>query len=122
MRGRLCVRAIGIDTLALPRAEGDSNICKLIRDGIKPAADMGDFARAEAAQLLAGGIVEGNQIWGFYRIGACDLLCHQLRVGPHFYGFYAKLGCDIETAKQCGVLCDIVCAVWEAFSKLHRWD
>jgi hypothetical protein len=49
MRGRLCVRAIGIDSLALSRAEGDSNICKLIRDGIKPAADMGDFPGAEAA-------------------------------------------------------------------------
>jgi hypothetical protein len=48
MRGRLCVRAIGIDTLALPGAEGDANICKLIRDGIKPAADMGDFPGPKA--------------------------------------------------------------------------
>jgi hypothetical protein len=48
MRRRFCVRAIGIDTLALPGAEGDSNICKLIRDGIKPAADMGDFPGPKA--------------------------------------------------------------------------
>ena len=52
--------AIGIDALALPRAERDANICKLICDGIESAADMSDFPRAEPAQFLAGGIVEGN--------------------------------------------------------------
>ncbi len=114
--------AIGIDTLALSRAERDANICKLIRDGIEPAADMSDFPRAEPAQLLAGGIVEGNQVRRFDGVGACDLLGHQLRVSAHFYGFHAKLGGDVEAAEECGVFGDIVCAVRETFGKLYGWN